>query len=867
MKVLSKHWMKIAMVLPVVAMIFAFLGCPNNTTPTTDDTPGGDTKVATPTANIPEGPIPKNSQVSLSTTTVGATIRYNTTNVDPTVLNTTIYTSPIVIAQATTIKAFAVKDGMTNSDVFTVTYTIDANAVATPVAFPQAGPIIINGTVTLTSDTSDATIYYTTDGTMPTESSTEYTGPIAITQDMTIKAFAVKDGMTDSQVLIAPYTTVPASTTTYTDRGYGPQMTGSVEPYPTPARNGVAMNWIRYEAEKAAIVGFSTGNGKIMDNDPPVIYSDNKAVGDLAENWAEDTPATSDWGAYPYLKFTITVPTAGSYRVNLIYQGGDAKEMLMKLNYSSNNVTLDLLDRPGVDWTYLFNKQFVIGEFIQGVNELYISGVLGKADDIGDWMTFDCIDVAPGPYDSDNPLEYETTVAIENFFTTHATILGKTVSNVAIIDYYALEAAQAAFDVLSTDEKNVLGTQENLLTALAQKINQLIEAEVAEFKTEYASALALRVDENDTFGTGDIVSLPTDAEETLVQAALDAYDDLLNLVKASLNPEHEHLLGLIGKIRELNQVVVEPELINPLPNIAFDLWLSADTPTRAANLGLSPNTKTITVSDYINDKNTGSSYTAVLASASADHVTISEPSGTPLTFTVTGASVGTSTVTLAAVGYPSVEVVFTFTVKTSSLTGIGRQTGWAVMAGDGGNVTDGTGADSNAVYSHQTNAGHNTGKTPVAGEVTIWSFELRSHNNDDGGNYYFGANTNDTTNNNMYRFSQMSTDILFRLGNDRDTWLATSSIQPFTLNQWVRVDVVFDRTTANTLRLKMFADDVQVVFLKDINYSGSVVFEPDGTIIDTDETRLDNLGPWLFSRTWGDSETDNQLSFRPLQYN
>lgn len=58
-------------------------------------------------------------------------------------------------------------------------------------ASPGAGPIITGGTVTLSSPTHGASIYYTLDGTVPTTSSTLYSSPVQIDRDMTIKAIVV----------------------------------------------------------------------------------------------------------------------------------------------------------------------------------------------------------------------------------------------------------------------------------------------------------------------------------------------------------------------------------------------------------------------------------------------------------------------------------------------------------------------------------------------------------------------------------------------------------------------------------------------------------------------------------------------------
>lgn len=77
-------------------------------------------------------------------------------------------------------------------ETITVTYG-DAPSVVAP-EFSLAGGYY-NGTqsVTLSTATEGATIYYTTDGTEPTAESTEYTGAISVSATATIKAVTVKD--------------------------------------------------------------------------------------------------------------------------------------------------------------------------------------------------------------------------------------------------------------------------------------------------------------------------------------------------------------------------------------------------------------------------------------------------------------------------------------------------------------------------------------------------------------------------------------------------------------------------------------------------------------------------------------------------
>ncbi|WP_245237047.1 chitobiase/beta-hexosaminidase C-terminal domain-containing protein [Paenibacillus ihuae] len=78
--------------------------------------------------------------------------------------------------------------------------------VDAPTASPAGGAVASGTSVTLSSATSGAAIYYTTDGSTPTSSSTLYTGAIPLTGDTVIKAIAVHAGMTDSSVLTESYT-------------------------------------------------------------------------------------------------------------------------------------------------------------------------------------------------------------------------------------------------------------------------------------------------------------------------------------------------------------------------------------------------------------------------------------------------------------------------------------------------------------------------------------------------------------------------------------------------------------------------------------------------------------------------------------
>ena len=137
--------------------------------------------------------------VSITTTTVGATIYFTTDGSNPTT-SSTKYTVPLTEnISNVTIKAIAVKEGM-------ITSIVGSNAVILQCAEPVIARSGNDGfTVSCSFPASGVTIYYTTDGTTPTTSSSSIS-PGAIvpcTLPITVNAMAIATNYANSDVSTA----------------------------------------------------------------------------------------------------------------------------------------------------------------------------------------------------------------------------------------------------------------------------------------------------------------------------------------------------------------------------------------------------------------------------------------------------------------------------------------------------------------------------------------------------------------------------------------------------------------------------------------------------------------------------------------
>jgi sugar lactone lactonase YvrE len=219
---------------------------------------------ATPVFSVSSGTYSSSQTVKVTDTTPGAAIYYTTDGTTPTTTSS-LYTAPIVVSATETIKAIAVADGYVDSAVASAKYTIDLTPAATPVFSPTAGTYTTAQTVTITDATAGTTIYYTTNGTTPSTSSSGYSGPISVSQTETLEAIAVATGYSQSAVATATYTIHPLLTPSMTITPSSSHITTAQEltvtisvnggnGKPTPTGN-IALKIGSYSAQKALTSG------------------------------------------------------------------------------------------------------------------------------------------------------------------------------------------------------------------------------------------------------------------------------------------------------------------------------------------------------------------------------------------------------------------------------------------------------------------------------------------------------------------------------------------------------------------------------------------------------------------------------------
>jgi Chitobiase/beta-hexosaminidase C-terminal domain/Fn3 associated/Galactose oxidase, central domain len=173
-------------------------------------------------------PPPVDGVVTINTPTLGlelsdamsnASIYYTTDGTTPTT-SSNLYSSSTGIsyegsggASTVTVQAVAKAPGYPISGVLSETYSVDA-VTGPPSLSPAGGTYSTPQQVKMSDNTPGATIYYSTDGSTPTASSTAYTGPVTVSTTEALNAVAIAPGWGTSGLITANYIIPPGFTLT-----------------------------------------------------------------------------------------------------------------------------------------------------------------------------------------------------------------------------------------------------------------------------------------------------------------------------------------------------------------------------------------------------------------------------------------------------------------------------------------------------------------------------------------------------------------------------------------------------------------------------------------------------------------------------
>ena len=213
------------------------------------------------------------------------------------------------------------------------TMTSTTAAAATPVISPATGNYSSSQTVTISDSTSGATVYYTTDGSQPTTSSTKYTAAFPISATATVKAIATAPGFVTSATASSVITisgtktpvvyrteTLPAVSSGPTFRQFTyegfPDTTGTILDA-TKAGDNVTFT---VNVATSGVYDVKLSYKKLSTRGISQLTINGTSVGALLDQYAaNDSYATADFGTFNFaaagnysFKFTVTGKNAAS---------------------------------------------------------------------------------------------------------------------------------------------------------------------------------------------------------------------------------------------------------------------------------------------------------------------------------------------------------------------------------------------------------------------------------------------------------------------------------------------------------------------------------------------------------------------------
>ena len=217
---------------------------------------------------------------------------------------------------------------------------------AAPTFSPAAGAVVSGTEVTLACLTDGATIYYTTDGSTPTTSSSVYSSAITVTENMTIKAIAVKNEVS-SDVAEAAYTiALPVATPTF-----------------SPATG-------TYSSVQSVTISTETADAIIYysyDNENWTEYTSALSIGETKTVYAKAEKDGMAPSAVASAEFTIHIPSitfGEATPKNLSYEA-QTYDVTFTSEYTSGTLAAVLCDSEGNPTTYDWFSAAIVGDAVR----------------------------------------------------------------------------------------------------------------------------------------------------------------------------------------------------------------------------------------------------------------------------------------------------------------------------------------------------------------------------------------------------------------------------------------------------------------------------------------------------------------------
>jgi hypothetical protein len=224
-------------------------------------------------------------------------------------------TSQVVTPTTQTLSGFNAAAGLSLPANSMTVLSWTANFAQAPLFSVGAGTYSAIQTVALSTITSGAAIYYTTDGSTPTTGSSLYTSPITVSKTQTIQAIAVAANLTTSPVASALYTIQPVAASPVFTPGAGTYNANQA----VTITDGVAGSTIYYTMDGST----PTTSSSVYSG--PITVKANETVKAIAAaaNYTNSLASSAAYVIAPPTAAPVFSVVAGTYTKSQIVQFGD----------------------------------------------------------------------------------------------------------------------------------------------------------------------------------------------------------------------------------------------------------------------------------------------------------------------------------------------------------------------------------------------------------------------------------------------------------------------------------------------------------------------------------------------------------------